>query len=575
MSGNKKQRPPPSLLQRIDVRQEEIAAILERTRAVLSAAEHATLSTIVDTVAWVQAELQTKDASLERLRKMIFGASTETTRNVLGEDTSKQGSAVHAADAPSMPISDPASARPKPPGHGRNRAAAYTGATQVTVAHPRLISGAACPGCITGHVYSQSEPAKLVRITGMGPLTATVYACDRLRCNLCGEVYTAPAPEGVGDEKYDATATSMVGLLKYGAGLPFNRIEKLQEGMQIPLPAATQWDLVQAAAKTLAPVHEELLNQAAQAAVLYNDDTTMKVLQLTKAQRAAALAEDVKGERTRIFTSGIVATDAGFKIALFFTGVRHAGENLNAVLARRSADLPAPIQMCDGLSRNLPSEFDTVLSQCITHARRKYVELTETFPEQVRFVLETLRQVYITDARARNQGLDPAQRLQLHQDESRPRMAALEHWMQAQFDARIIEPNSSLGAAILYMQKRWSELTLFLRVPRAPLGRVSDWRGNHALRGVAVVRQSRCLNPRRGSRFQSLLVEPDMQITRIRLSRMSLRPSLSSRLHDCREGGRGRASHKDTRSDIGGIQCLASLAVVSTIAADARRCNAG
>src|ERR1039457_1650575 len=163
--------------------------------------------------------------------------------------------------------------------------------------------------------------------------------------------------------------------------------------------------------------------------------------------------------------------------------------------------------MCDGLlSRNIPSDFDTVLCQCIAHARRKYLELTETFPEQVRFVLQTLREVYITDARARNQGLDPAQRLQLHQDEGRPRLAGLGHSTQAQFDGRIIEPNSSLGAAILYMQKRWSELTLFLRVPRAPLGRVSDWRGNHALRGVAVVRESRCLNQRRGSRFQSLLV---------------------------------------------------------------------
>jgi transposase len=226
---------------------------------------------------------------------------------------------------------------------------------------------------------------------------------------------------------------------------------------------------VQAAAKALTPAHEELLRQAAQAAVLYNDDSTMKVLQLTRAQRAAALADDLKGERTGTFTSGIVATDAGLKIALFFTGVRHAGENLSAVLARRSADLPAPIQMCDGLSRNIPSEFDTVLCQCITHARRKYVELTETFPAQVRFVLETLREVYITDARARNEGLNPDQRLQLHQDESAPRMAALERWMQAQFDQRTIEPNSTLGAAILYMQKRWSELTLFLRVPGAPL----------------------------------------------------------------------------------------------------------
>ena len=127
--------------------------------------------------------------------------------------------------------------RPKPPGHGRNAAAAYTGASQVTVRHPDLHCGEACPGCESGKLYPQSEPAKLVRITGMAPLSATVYACDRLRCNLCGEVFAAPAPAGVGNDKYDATATSMVGLLKYGAGLPFNRIEKLQDGMGIPLPA--------------------------------------------------------------------------------------------------------------------------------------------------------------------------------------------------------------------------------------------------------------------------------------------------------------------------------------------------
>jgi len=102
------------------------------------------------------------------------------------------------------------------------------------VTHPDLHGGEACPGCTSGKLYPQNEPAKLVRITGMAPLSATVYACDRLRCNLCGEVFTAPAPAGVGTDKYDAPASSMVGLLKYGAGLPFNRIEKLQDGMGIP-----------------------------------------------------------------------------------------------------------------------------------------------------------------------------------------------------------------------------------------------------------------------------------------------------------------------------------------------------
>ena len=119
------------------------------------------------------------------------------------------------------------------------------------------------------------------------------------------------------------------------------------------------------------------------------------------------------------------------------------------MLVRRSADLPAPIQMCDGLlSRNIPSDFDTVLSQCITHARRKYVELTETFPAEVRFVLETLRKVNITDARARNEGLNPDQRLLLHQDKSAPRMVALEHWMKTQFAERKIEPNSARRSSI-------------------------------------------------------------------------------------------------------------------------------
>jgi transposase len=454
--------------QRLDVRMDEVAAALARARALISAEDHALLSRVVDTLAWVTAEFHLKTVSIDRLRKMIFGASSEKTSDVLSEDAVDTSvtleSEVPGAEAASAPTQGPAAPRPKAPGHGRNGAAAYTGATQVSVAHPDLHGGESCPGCTSGKLYPQSEPAKLLRIVGVAPLRATVYERERLRCNLCGEVYTAPSPEGVGEEKYDATATSMVGLLKYGVGMPFNRIEKLQDGLKIPLPASTQWDLVQAAAKTgLAPAHEELLNQAAQGTVLYNDDTTMQVLQLTKAQRAAALADDVKGERTGIFTSGIVATDADHKIALFFTGVRHAGENLNAVLARRSPDLPAPIQMCDGLSRNIPSEFDTILAQCILHARRKYVELTESFPAQVRFVLETLREVYITDARARTEGLTPEQRLALHQKESGPRMAALKQWMQAQFDQRIIEPNSTLGAAILYMQKRWSELTLFLR----------------------------------------------------------------------------------------------------------------
>jgi len=63
--------------------------------------------------------------------------------------------------------------------------------------------------------------------------------------------------------------------------------------------------------------------------------------------------------------------------------------------------------MCDGLNNNLTDEFETLLGKCILHARRHFVEVAESFPEEVRFVLETLRKVYKIEARARKLGLNP------------------------------------------------------------------------------------------------------------------------------------------------------------------------
>ena len=129
----------------------------------------------------------------------------------------------------------------------------------------------------------------LVRLVGQAPVQAKVYYLQKLRCNLCGEVFTAQPPEGVGAEKYDATVGSMIALLKYGTGMPFNREERLQASLGIPLPASTQWDIVDAQAERVEPVFEELIRQAAQGEVVHNDDTTVKILELMgeRAKQAA------------------------------------------------------------------------------------------------------------------------------------------------------------------------------------------------------------------------------------------------------------------------------------------------
>ncbi|MGH9484358.1 MAG: IS66 family transposase, partial [Terriglobales bacterium] len=367
----------------MEVNLEELAAVLERAQGAVSAEDHAkltramaALASTTQIVAELIAQLQGKKTSLERLRRMLFGSPTEKTDEVLGEARAGAG----RQDAAQSAAADSAAARKKAPGHGRNAASAYSGAEHIHVPHAGLARGDGCPGCPHGKVYPLEPPAVLVRITGMAPLGARVYACDRLRCNLCGEVYTAAAPPGVGNEKYDASATAMVGMLRYGTGLPFNRIEQLQKAMRVPLAAATQWDLVRGALPQLLPAHEQMIDQAAQGTVVHTDDTTMKLLELTAEQRAAALGEDQAHGRTGVFTSGIVSIGEGRKIALFFTGARHAGENLAAVLERRAAQLPIPIQMCDGSSSNTAGDFETLLGKCNAHGRRKFVELAELFP---------------------------------------------------------------------------------------------------------------------------------------------------------------------------------------------------
>jgi len=480
----KRKGPKP---QRRDLRLDELKAIVERAKPALSAEDVATLTAAVDTLAFLTQELEAKGTTIDRLRRMLFGARTEKTGTIFPDTTPPAGTpggAPPTGAAPpggAAPATDaaaptgPAAAQPKAPGHGRNGAAAYVGAERIPVPHASLHRGDLCPACQKGKLYPLAEPAVLLRVRAMAPLRAFRYELDRLRCNACGEVFTAETLEGVGPDKYDETAASMIGLLRYGSGLPFNRIARLERGFGIPLPPPTQWEVVEHAAELMAPAHEELVRQAAQGKLLHNDDTKMKVLELMTGSRHDADAADdderdkPSGERTGVFTSGIIADTGEHQIALFFTGHQHAGENLRDVLLRRAAELPPPIQMCDALAANTAPKVNTVVAGCNAHGRRQFVDVANNFPDECRYVLEQLRAVYKNDAIARERKMSDDERLAFHQAESQEVMDDLKAWMEAQFAEHKVEPNSGLGDAIQYMLDHWPKLTLFLHQPGAPL----------------------------------------------------------------------------------------------------------
>ena len=454
----------------IEVNLEEWETLLKRARQEpLDEAGYQKLQAALRAFRVLTEMIGEKNTTISQLRALLTKPSTEKTSKVLEQV------GIKVPPRNSSPANPNENKKPKP-GHGRNGAQAYRGAERIKIPHGSLKSGDHCPECLKGKVYPQKDPGLRIRVVGQAPIAARVYELERLRCNLCGEVYEAEAPPEVGEKKYDASVAAMIALLKYGSGVPWDRLERLEASLGIPLPASTQCETVAEVAEAIRPVFEELIRQAAQGEVFYNDDTSMKILALARASPQRSEEEEASSsskERTGLFTSGIVSTTRpGQRIALFFTGRNHAGENLARVFVERAKGLTPPIQMSDALSRNVPKleeKLEILWGNCNAHARRRFVEVTPNFPGECRFVLESFRDVYRYEAETKRRDLSPEARLRFHQEHSQPVIDALHAWFKAKFAEKKAEPNSGLGEAISYCLKRWDRLTLFLREPGAPL----------------------------------------------------------------------------------------------------------
>ena len=339
---------------------EALEAILEEARsAPLSEMQIEQLQGVLHTLGRLTQELEKKRTSIHRLRSLLFGPNSEKTEAVLKQKKSQENDTSKTATRGQEK-------QKKPKGHGRNGADAYQGAKRIQVSHGSLKSGDPCPetGC-TGKVYRLSEPGVVVRIQGLPPLPATLYELEKLRCNLCGKVFTANPPEGTGEEKYDETAVSMIGCLKYGAGFPFHRLEKLEKNLGIPLPAATQWDLVKEASERIKPVYHAIIDEAAQGEVLHNDDTPMKILELMAENQTPAYRNNAS-KRTGLFTSGIISKREDHLMALFSLGVNTPARTFKRCWKKDPGNSPhrsrqlsqprtPPLRRCGGeLSRGSP-----------------------------------------------------------------------------------------------------------------------------------------------------------------------------------------------------------------------------
>ena len=109
------------------------------------------------------------------------------------------------------------------------------------------------------------------------------------------------------------------------------------------------------------------------------------------------------------------------------------------------------------------------MAHCLSHGRRRSVDLAPDFPTECPHVLESLGEVYQYEAQAKAHNLSPDARLRFHQEHRQKVMDELHQWMGPPLEQKRVEPNSGLGEAIQYRRNHWTALTLFLHKASAPL----------------------------------------------------------------------------------------------------------
>lgn len=428
--------------------------------------------------------LQKQSMTLKRLRVMLFGKGYRGKKNKKSASShdkdptatppapsgssesdvpSHEGQAVDPVEEQNTPENALVSVEPckkKQPGHGRMSHTVYTDATDIPLSFAFKV-GDPCPESCGGTLRFFRSSA-VIRVKGQNFAHVYRYTWDTLRCTLCQMILRPALPPEAGSEKYDASFKSIVALSKYFVAVPFYRQERFQNMLSFPLSDATQWDLIEQLAACCYTVFDVLQRLAANARLIHHDDTRVAILEVIQEIKNRAT-----GDRTGMYTTGMVADYEGHCIALFMNGRQHSGENIRDVLQHRDPEKEMVLQMCDALSANIPKGLKTIVCHCLAHGFRKFDELKDFFEPECLTILRLLGQVFQNDAVTRT--MSHTERLEYHQEHSQSLMDALKTYMDAVIEEKIVEPNSELGRAIHYMQRHWEKLMRFLSVAGAPI----------------------------------------------------------------------------------------------------------
>ncbi len=289
---------------RLDFTPEQIDHLIDRlNRKCLQEEDYPLLADLLRAIVWLNFSLQEKTLSIQRLRS-IFGIKTETAAKLLefakGKAAAGQADASAIENFDSSPDEEKSRKKKKKPNHGHRPSSEYTNAKTIAIAHQSLIKGNLCPSCQKGRLFNLSS-GTIIHIIGQPWLKVEIYKPERLRCPVCGKIFTANLPQEVATSRANHTAKAIVSLLKYKGGVPFYRQEKLQETLGAPISASEIWEMTEDVADALQPAYAVMCEHAANADIMQNDDTKARVLSIMKERNDTQLSNCLAHARRKFY----------------------------------------------------------------------------------------------------------------------------------------------------------------------------------------------------------------------------------------------------------------------------------
>ena len=398
-------------------------------------------------------ERQRFEGELAKLKQMLFGKRSEKMPRVSAE-LKKNGF---------LDSTDPSEVKKT----RQQRQAEREKVPTVKKHYPVPADKRHCPTC------SDSE----LKALGPGKETVTyeyipasiekhVHIQETLTCPSCDYIVTANAPvKPVENGKYGASFISHVVTAKCCDSLPLYRMEKQFKRIGLPLSRSTLCDLFHQAASITKPIWQRMVDLVALEPLVLADETPIPVMQAKKTHKGYVWAF--------IVSFGI----------LYYYSKSRSSETPNNILGTSNGILLADAyagynKVCEPGSR--------IRAACWAHVRRKFFDAQANAPDEAKFALDIILDLYKIEYEAVAQKiLGTESHLALRRERAPPIISSFESWLAEQKDQHL--PKGPMGKAISYALDNLKELKVFIDDVRVPLDNNASER---ALRIIALGRKN-------------------------------------------------------------------------------------